>query len=174
MVIEHINTENPNQHWKYIECAGSVTMDLGCGRWDKVERRDPSWLTTPEFFIDKGATIVYGIDTDPIEIEWFNNTVDKTHIVPICSSINTVDDIIFLYNRYNPTVVKSDIEGFESLFLQLPDEEFRSINFYAIETHSEELYVLFLKKFFMLNYEVIATINLTHAPPMKVIFARKL
>lgn len=174
MVIDNINTENPNQHWKHIECSGCVTVDLGCGRWDKVETRDASWLTTPEFFIDKGATIVYAIDADPTEIEWFNQTVDKTRIVPICSSINTVDDIISLYHYYKPTVVKIDIEGFEVLFLQLRDEIFTSINFYAIETHSEKLYTLFLKKFATLNYEIVGTINLIHAPPMKVIFARKL
>ncbi len=38
-----------------------------------------------------------------------------------------------------PTVVKMDIEGFENTFLNISDECFDSVKFYAIEAHSEFL-----------------------------------
>lgn len=169
-----ISTENPFEHWQFIECSEDVVIDLGCGRWEKIELRDPSWPTTPEFLVSKGAKNVYAIDNDPDEISWFNQHLnDSTQITPICMNISTTDDLINIYKEYRPKVVKSDIEGFEKLFLSLPDEYFNSVNFYAVETHSKELYNKFIEQFERLNYSIVATINLLHASPMKVIFARK-
>jgi hypothetical protein len=74
---------------------------------------------------------------------------------------------------YQPKVVKCDIEGYERVFLELNDEEFTSIDFYALETHNDELYNAFMDKFNTLGYEIIATVDLVHAPPMKVLFAEK-
>jgi hypothetical protein len=74
---------------------------------------------------------------------------------------------------HQPKVVKCDIEGYERVFLELSDEEFTSIDFYALETHSDELYNAFIDKFNALGYEIIATVDLIHARPMKALFAEK-
>lgn len=41
------------------------------------------------------------------------------------------------------------------------------------KTNSDELYNVFVAKFKDLGYEIIATVKLTHAPPMKALFAKK-
>lgn len=174
MIIEICDSEKPSLHWKYMECSGKVVVDLGCGRWEKVEYRDPSWPTTPEYLIELGASKVYAIDTDPIEIEWYTSNVSpKSNVVALNKNINSVSTLRDVLNEYQPKVVKCDIEGYESTFLELTDEEFCKIEMYGLETHSDHLYNLFVEKFQKLGYDIIATINLVHAPPMKAIFAVK-
>jgi hypothetical protein len=174
MIVEDCNSEKPSLHWKYIQCKDQVAMDLGCGRWEQVEFRDPSWPTTPEYLIELGASKVIAVDIDPSEIEWYKaNVSTKSNVVALHRNINSVDAVRELLNEYKPTVIKCDIEGQENCFLQLSDEEFCSVKMYALETHADYLHNLFLEKFNNLNYEVIATINLVHALPMKALFAVK-
>lgn len=174
MIIENCNSEKPSLHWKYMECKDKVVLDLGCGRWESVEYRDPSWPTTPEYLIELGASKVYAVDIDPAEIAWYTEKVSpKVNVTAIHKNVNSVDVLRELLNEYKPTVIKSDIEGYENTFLQLSDEEFCNIEMYGLETHSDHLYNSFIQKFKTLEYDIIATINLVHANPMKAIFAKK-
>lgn len=174
MIVKNVNVENPTLHWEFIECENKVVLDLGCGRWEHVEYRDQTWLTTPEYLITKGAKIVYAIDIDQNEINWFNiNLANKFPIVPLCQGISSVEDVRKLLNEYKPTVIKCDIEQNERAFLGLTDEEFKQIEFYALETHGDAIHNDFMNKFNSLGYDIIAVINLTHANPMKAIFAKR-
>jgi hypothetical protein len=174
MVTKEVNNENPNEHWEFIECKNVIAVDLGCGRWEHTEYRDPSWPTTPEFLIQRGASHVYAFDIDQDEIKWYNaNVTPNMNVTPINMRINSVDDIRHIYNTYKPKTIKCDIEGAEYSFLELTDEEFCSVDFYAIETHSDDLFSRFNQQFEKLNYKIIAHIDLVHARPMKVIFAKK-
>jgi hypothetical protein len=174
MIIKQTNSENPSEHWEFIECEGKVAIDLGCGRWEHVEYRDPSWPTTPEWLLLKGASEVHAYDIDPAEVDWYNTVLAPTkNIKAYEKGITVVQDLREILQAHNPKVVKCDIEGYESTFLELTDEEFKSIDYYALETHSEHLYVCFMEKFNLLGYEIIATVDLTHAPPMKALFAKK-
>lgn len=173
--IKQINTENPNSHWEFMECSGEVVLDLGCGRWEHVEYRDPSWPTTPEYLIQKGASKVYALDSDPAEFEWFRTTFQNNqNITPILGMIRTAEDATYLLKKYTPTVVKMDIEGFENTFLNISDECFDSVKFYAIEAHSEFLFIEFMNKFKNRGYQIVGIIELIHAPGIKVIFAKKI
>ena len=173
-VYKETNSENPNFHWKFIECDGQIVLDLGCGRWEHIEHRDPLWPTTPEYFIQKGAKHVYAFDIDAGEIGWYNeNVVPKMNVTAILQRIDSVDTIKNILNKYSPQAIKIDIEGDENLFLNLSDEDFSCINFYAVETHTEDLFHRFIEKFEKLKYKITGVISLTHAKPVKVIFAKK-
>lgn len=174
MIIKNVGTEHPSEHWEFVECENSIVLDLGCGRWEKWVHRDSSWPTTPEFFIQKGAKQVYALDSDEEEINWFmDNIVPNMNVTMIKKSISSVDDIREILNFCNPDFVKCDIEGQEIVLLDLTDEEFSKVKFYAIETHSYELSSMFSKRFTDLDYTILAVIDLTHAHPMKVFFAKK-
>jgi hypothetical protein len=175
MLIEEVDSENPVLHWKYIECNQKIVVDLGCGRWGHIEHRDQSWPTTPQYLADLGASKVYCIDIDQKEINWYKtNLCDKySNIEPICMNIDSTKKIKQIYKDFSPNVIKCDIENNEEFLLELTDEEFKSVDFYAIETHTEDLYQIFLKKFNSLNYKIVGLLDLIHAPPMKVIFAKK-
>jgi hypothetical protein len=94
-------------------------------------------------------------------------------VFPECMAVRTVEDIRSIMKKYAPKAIKCDIEGAEQVFLELSDEEFCSIDHYALETHSTAIYDAFVQRFNDLNYEIIAVIDLVHAPPMKAIFAEK-
>jgi hypothetical protein len=174
MIIREVDSENPNLHWEFVNCMDKICLDLGCGRWESVEYRDPNWPTTPEWLILNGATKVYAIDIDENEINWYKDNVSNVYnVIPICRRISTVDDIRDILNTFKPKMVKCDIEGAESVFLELTDDEFCYIEHYALETHSDELHKLFIDKFTSLGYDIIAEIDLKHARPMKVLFAEK-
>jgi hypothetical protein len=175
MIYEQTDSENPSLHWGYIKCKDKIAIDLGCGRWETVEYRDPNWPTTPEWLIKLGASKVIAFDIDETEVNWYNENISP--IMPVTavhSAITTVDHIRDILTTYQPSVVKCDIEGFEQVFLELTDDEFSSIDFYALETHSDELYNSFKDKFDKLGYDIIATVDLVHAPPMKALFAEKI
>lgn len=172
--IKQINTENPKEHWEFIDCYNKIVLDLGCGRWEHVEYRDPSWPTTPEYLIQKGASKVYALDSDPNEYQWFKSTFkDNGKIIPLLGKISSTEDAIEIIKKYKPDTIKMDIEGFEEAFLNVPDEQFSTVNFYAIETHSDDLYNKFIEKFNKCEYEITAILELTHAYNMKVIFCKK-
>lgn len=174
MIHEQTNSEKPSLHWGHIKCKNKIALDLGCGRWETVEYRDPSWPTTPEWLIELGASKVIAFDIDPNEINWYNeNITPKIPVTAIHASIDSVQTIRDIMATYQPKVIKCDIEGYERVFLELSDEEFTSIDFYALETHSDELYNAFIDKFNTLGYEIIAIVDLVHAPPMKALFAER-
>lgn len=174
-IKETTNSENPSLHWKYIECKDQIAIDLGCGRWEHVEYRDQSWPTTPEYLLQLGASKVYAFDIDEKEIQWYrdNLCVKYPNLIVFTANINDTNALREIYQQCKPDVIKCDIEGNEKFLLQLTDEEFTSVNMYAIETHSNELYNSFIAKFQKLNYHIVATIDLVHAIPMKAIFAKK-
>jgi hypothetical protein len=174
MEVRTYSTENPKEHWEFINCEGKVAIDLGCGRWEKVEKRDSDWPTTPEWLIQKGASQVFAFDIDPEEVEWYNTNIDqKNKITTIQKGIYSVEDAREIWNTYKPKVVKCDIESYESNILELTDEEFSSVDLWAIETHSDYLEHAYKMRFEKCGYELFGYIYLTHAPHVKVLFAKK-
>jgi|LakMenEpi03Aug12_release.lakeMendotaPanAssembly.Ray.scaffolds.fasta_scaffold364751_2 hypothetical protein len=175
MILKETDSENPNLHWEFVKCKDRVCLDLGCGRWESVEYRDPNWPTTPEWLIQNGAKKVYAFDLDENEINWYNENICKdSNISAFTLNVSSVNDIRNIINEYKPEMIKCDIEGFEYVLLELTDEEFSSIRHYALETHSDDLYKKFVEKFTNLGYDIIASIDLIHARPMKALFAEKI
>jgi hypothetical protein len=176
MVITNVNNENPKEHWQYINFqSNEIAVDFGCGRWNEEEHHESDWMTTPEYLLSLGAEFVYGFDKDEIEIKWFNerimNFVSMKFIQKDLSLPNAMLDIIV---DLEPNVVKCDIEKNEIHLLNISKPIFRIVRLYAIETHEDWIYNAFMSEFPNRGYEIKAVINLTHARPMKVIFAERI
>ena len=170
-----INNENPNEHWQFVSVNNRIVLDLGCGRWEHVEHRDPNWPTTPEFFKQRGATHVVAVDCDPNEINWFNSEFStETNYEFVLGCINSANDFSLLISKYNPNCIKIDIEGAESNLIDLSDDIFSKADEYYIETHDQHLYDSFLNKLISCGYQINNTIDLIHTHgSCKVIFAKK-
>ena len=170
-----VNNENPNEHWQFVSVNNRVVLDLGCGRWERVEHRDPKWPTTPEFFIQKGAKHVVAIDCDPNEINWFTSNFSKeSNYEFILSCINSSNDFLNLITTYNPNCIKIDIEGAESNIIDIPNDVFSKVDEYYIETHNHHLFESCISKLDSCNYQIINIIDLIHTNgACKVIFAKK-
>lgn len=171
-----VNNENPVDHWQYINVKDKIVLDLGCGRWEKVESRDSNWLTTPEFFLVNNAKKVIAVDADPEEISWFTNRLqNNSNIEFILKAINSTQDILDIYTKYRPNCVKCDIETNEKFLLQLTQEQFCTVDEYYIETHGTNLYLQVLDTLNEYGYSITNQIDLTHTKGYcKVIFANKI
>lgn len=170
-----VDNENAKEHWEFIDVNNKTVLDLGCGRWNEVEKVEDHWLTTPEHFISHGAKKVIAVDIDPSEILWFKSKFSNSDNYEfLCKSIDSTQAIIDLYDQYKPNCVKSDIETNEKYILNLTQEQFCSIDSYYIETHGTDLYLGFLEIFAKYNYTINAKIDLIHTRGYcKVIFATK-
>lgn len=173
--MKQVNNENPNQHWEFVNVKEKTVLDLGCGRWEHIEYRDSAWPTTPEYWIQKGATKVIAIDSDMNEINWFNSMYnEELNYTFICLFINSSISFFNLINEYKPNCIKCDIEGGEIHLINLDKETFRLVEEYYIETHSNELYNGCINKLKECEYDIYEQIDLTHTNGIcKVIFARK-
>lgn len=174
-IFTSVNNENPTDHWKYINVKNKIVLDLGCGRWEKIESRDQSWLTTPEYFLTNNAKEVVAIDADPDEIRWFQNKFkNNPKLKFLLLPINSTADINKLYNLYKPDCVKCDIETNEKFLVGLTEEQFCSVKEYYIETHGNHLYSIIYNLLIKYNYSIRHLIDLTHTKGYcKVIFATK-
>lgn len=170
-----VNNENPNEHWQFVSVTNRIVLDLGCGRWEHVEHRNPNCSTTPEFFKQRGATHVVAIDCDPREINWFNSKFSKEENYEfILGCINSANDFSDLILRYNPNCVKIDIEGAESNIIHMSNYIFSKVDEYYIETHNQQLYESCTSKLTLCGYQITNIIDLVHTNGLcKVIFAKK-
>jgi len=170
-----VNNENPKEHWQFVSVNNRIVLDLGCGRWEHVEYRDQTWPTTPEFFKNKGAKLIIGLDSDDNEIEWFSkNFANNDSYKFISRSIDSSEILKELIISYTPNCVKVDIEGGEIHLVNLDDDTFNLVDEYYIETHDKNLFDLCEKKLKNNNYTIVNLIDLVHTGgACKVIFAKK-
>lgn len=142
-----VHSENPIEHWSDIQFVeGKIVMDLGCG-----------WLfqdheSTPEYFINRGASVLIGVDAAGGEIVELQQKYPN-HIF-VCKTITAKEDLIELFDKYQPQVLKMDIEGYESLIDQMDKHHFKSIEEIAIEYHNTTCKTILDNKLIEFGYEI--------------------
>lgn len=129
----HVESENPLHHWDWLNVKDQVVLDLGCG----FHFIEDGWDTTPDFFLNKGAKKIIGVDPHIEDIEHFRSRLPDSEFVKDC--VLSAEHL----NQYllNPEVqaVKMDIEGHERHLLET-DETYQNIRNFAIETHNRNLF----------------------------------
>ena len=111
-----------------LDYTDAVVLDVGCS------------FHTPDFFIDKGAKHVIGID-------YFNNRMNIIveyakefgKVTPINMKITCSKQLEEIYVQYQPTIAKYDCDGCEVVILDMPRDTFRIPKYYVIETHEQYL-----------------------------------
>jgi hypothetical protein len=142
-----VNSENPLEHWNDIKnVKNKIVMDLGCG-----------WLfqnheSTPEYFINRGAKLLIGVDASCGEINTLNNLYPM-HIF-LCKRITSSNDLIDLFTEYKPQVIKMDIEGYETLIEYMDIFHWESVEEIAIEYHNSVAKSIVENKLEELNFEI--------------------
>ncbi len=106
---------------------------MGCGRtWNQ----EP---TTPEYFLNCGASKVIGVEIWDNERIWYEENVPDERLTVITDLIDTVGKLKTYIKTYNPQAIKCDIEGYESLFVDFNEEDFNGVDEMAIEYHNSEM-----------------------------------
>lgn len=171
MTTKTIESENPIEHWGDIEkIKGRVVLDLGCG-W-----LSQSFESTPQYFINRGAKTLIGVDASCEEIEKLKITFPE-HIF-ICKTILNVKDLAILIEEYKPQLIKMDIEGQEYNIKDITAKEFESVDEIAVEYHNPTCKEVLEIKLTEMGFQIFATNNFgwycTNIGEMGIIHAKKI
>lgn len=156
-----IESEDPLVHWGFVEVMDKVVLDLGCGYFGAET------TNTPQFFLENGASYVVGVDMSLSGLE----SVNDPNIALIEMSIDSALEVSKLYERFQPQVVKCDVEGAEVYLAELHEAVFKWPEQYAIEVHSDDLDELLTRKLRGCGYKIKTVADIVHAPGCKVLHA---
>jgi hypothetical protein len=137
-----IQTENPHDHWGFLEIKDNVVLDLGCGR---TFNQTP---TTPEYFLQQGAKQVIGVEMWPNEVEWFIELIKDERVFFNVDKVDYWQKLKFYLKFCNINIIKCDIEGDEKMFERANSEDLVNVKEIAFEYHNPDM-----KKLIKNNYE---------------------
>jgi hypothetical protein len=172
MKQHNILSENSEHHWPYSNTKNRILLDLGCGRHDTHNLYQSSAVYLGEL----GATKVIAIDGRESEIEYFNlANIDTKKYTFLHQFINTANDIRNLLNAYQPTAIKCDIEGFETVFYEITKEEMNDVLDFSLEYHSLEIREKMIQKITEWGFDIHTEgkFGFVSAPHMGVLFCSK-
>jgi hypothetical protein len=128
----------PEIHWpaSSTNVAGKIVLDLGCGS-DGFKSQEP-WISTIEHWNNLGAAKIVGVELNSQDVEMLQEKFRGNHNILIYNdAIKNVSQVRDLISKHDVQIIKSDIEGWEEVLLNLSDEEFSGIQEYYIETHDD-------------------------------------
>ena len=157
--MKHITSEEPDNHWGFINFKDKIVLDLGCGKFH-------STISTYDWFLQNGAKQVIGVDLG-------NETSEDINFIYSGGEVNSKERLLKLLNEYNPQVIKSDIEGAEIHFKDI--ENLHSVKEFAIEYHSADLKKMLLNRFAVWGFDYIEEIQLMdcNLDEQGVLYAKK-
>jgi|694.fasta_scaffold57085_4 hypothetical protein len=165
-----IESENSSDHWSHFNCIGHNVLDLGCGRWytEKVEELSP-------FYFGRTAKTVVGVDSNSNDINYYiNETIGDSKYFFELIELNHVDQFRELISKYSITAIKCDIEGHESIMLDLNSDDLCNIQEFALEFHSTELKNKFLEKVIEWGFKIKVIASFARTPDsLGVLFCTK-
>ena len=153
-----IRSEEPIDHWGFLDIKGKTILDLGCGKFS-------STISTADWFLLNGAAKVIGVDMGS------NEYLDDVHYIQMC--IDSKEKLQTLIRDYEPQIIKADIEGAEIYFNEL--SSLGNTIELAIEYHSGELKEIVLNVIERHGFRVenIYQLNDIELERMGVIHAKK-
>lgn len=155
--------EDYNLIWGKVDYKGKVILDVGC-----------DWGSTTDFFLQKGAKLVVGVDINKEWIKKFKEFRKKYNLSCYCVRIDMSDFKVweYLIDLFEPDVVKSDCEGAEEFLFQISDEVFSTVPEYIIEYHTKEICSIIKNKCELCGYKII-DINTWGGENVGIIYIRK-
>jgi hypothetical protein len=135
-----IQKEEASDSLRFFEPKDKNVLDLGCGRWGGVANPNEY---TPIFAYNRGAKVIVGVDDrgseKPYYEEYFKNNFPDSisHFYHI--SIQSPDQIKDLIKKHDINYIKSDIEGYETVFLSFTKEDLVNIDTFVLEYHSFDI-----------------------------------
>jgi len=135
--IAPIYGEDYDSHWGFTDFKGKTVLDLGA-----------DYGSTARYFLERGARRVVAVEGDPrLAEELEENFRGDERVVPIHLFIERAGQVAELIKRFDPDLVKVDVEGDERVLLDLPRGLVKERE-WLVEAHSDELYEG-LKGFFL-------------------------
>ena len=173
-VSDLITSEDSRIHWKYLEVADKIVLDLGCGLWEVSDLEAAS----PVYFKNKGAKKVIGVDLNEKDINvlkmYFDEHFPADGSEFLVKSITTTNDLTTLITQYQIESIKCDIEGFEKVMFSIDKSQIENIKNISVEYHNRQLLLGLLQTLKKWDFSVINHSNFTYASQtMGVITAKR-
>jgi hypothetical protein len=147
-----IHSEEPSDHWGFLNVKDAVVLDLGCGLFH-------STISTPNYFFNQGAKTVIGVDSEGV-IQGLEPQVNlNPNFISHSELIQSTEQLI-RYINYNPDIIKCDIEGAEIYFKDIP--VLNNVKHIGIEYHNNELKHLCLHKLKEWEFNYYSFYQITH------------
>jgi hypothetical protein len=124
-----INSEHPEEHWRFLPIDGETILDLGCGI-------NSEHTPTPVYWVQKRAKMVYGVDPSQESYNWFKQNFIVKNFINIMDYIDRTEKFEIYFNVSKPSVVKIDVEGSEIFLNAVKPEFFEGIRHIGIEYHN--------------------------------------
>lgn len=118
--MKKIQSEEPKEHWGFLSPKDKVVLDLGCAKFY-------SSISTAEWFLNEGASLVIGVDLG-------KENINNEKFIAYAKAIKSTEDIQY-FLKYNPQIIKADIEGAEIYLKDI--DKLDSVQEIAIEYHDE-------------------------------------
>lgn len=135
-MIEKITSENPENHWRFLNVKDKRVLDMGCSFWDSSFNE--GWLSSSEYFISKGAIEVIGFDSAMQDIEKYERLYgDDDRYKIFFLHMDSEEKMRHVLSHYKSQVIKCDIEGAEIFFDNITEDEMWFVDEIAIEYHNE-------------------------------------
>lgn len=131
-----ILSENPQDHWRHLQCAGEFVLDLGCA-YNDIDDEDTrgNRLGTPHFILSQNPKEYFGVDNNSQDIEVLRQEFPNAKF--LCQTISSVAEMRRIVEESHPTIIKSDIEGAEFYLCGInPPIQLSKL---AIECHGPEI-----------------------------------
>lgn len=125
-----IESENPKDHWGFLEINARVVLDLGHGIWEQNVK------PTPMYFLEENATKVIGVDPSQPSYDWYKQNITSDKFVQHLDFIDSADKFRMYIKHYKPHTIKIDIEGSEIYMNNLTEEDLEGVREMGIEYHS--------------------------------------
>ena len=143
----YIESEHPEHHWCFLQVKDEIVLDLGCG----FHLIEPGWENTPEYFVNKGAKKVIGVEPATHDVNVLTASFPNHNFY--VDSIDSSEKLEHYVNKNSVTSLKMDIEGYETVFVNSNDA-FSTLKYVAIESHSREILNNVINKLISLNFTI--------------------
>jgi hypothetical protein len=105
--------------------------------WEGI--KIPDMISTSEHWLNLGAKMVIGIDTNPNDIACLRDVLLNRNSLFYNEEIRSPSKIKYFILKHGVDILKSDIEGFEYHIINMPNEDFSLVKEYYVETHNNDL-----------------------------------
>lgn len=163
--IPPISGEDYDKHWNYVSFDGKTVLDLGA-----------DYGSTADYFLFHKAERVIAVEGDKeLACKLRRNFKNDKRVICIEKWIGSGKDISQLIERFQPNIVKVDIEGEEKCLLDINVETLLKVKEWLIETHTPELHNN-IKEFFKQNGFKVSFVEYgktLNNPQTKVLIAKR-
>lgn len=124
-----INSEHPQDHWRFLPIENETILDLGCGI-------NSEHTPTPVWWVQNKAKMVYGVDPSSQSYEWFKTNFVVKNFINIMDYVDRTEKFDFYLNATKPTVVKIDVEGSEVFLNAIKPSNLDTVRHIGVEYHN--------------------------------------